>query len=125
MEEIEIVLGKGNIGNYCCTNISMADVFLQILPKLKEEYNAEAPTNSMFSNESSPAAVNFYEDDKLVATYKRDVIKTHFAKLTPFSDPVAIKTPVHNVITIYEKSFCDKVKTLSNNALDFCKLLNL
>ena len=34
MEEIEIALGKGNTGNYCCINISMADVFLQIVKTL-------------------------------------------------------------------------------------------
>lgn len=124
MEPFDVVLGKINDGNYCCTNISQADVFLMILPELKKKLNTKVPktTSPMYSNEMSPVAVNFYdENENLLATYKRETIVTHYSKLTPFSSPIAIKTPIHNVITIYDESFCDIVSELTHNVLNLIR----
>lgn len=75
MEPFDVVLGKTNDGNYCCTNIYQADVFLMILPELKKKLNTKAPEtmSPMYSNEMFPIAVNFYdENENLLATYKRE-----------------------------------------------------
>lgn len=124
MKPFDVVLGKTNDGNYCCTNISQADVFLMILPELKKRLNTKTPEtmSPMYSNEMSPIAVNFYDENKnLLAIYKREKIVTHYSRLTPFSSPIAIKTPMHNVITIYDEIFCDIVSELTHGALNLIR----
>lgn len=129
----EISLGNNSNGNmgYCCTNITKADLFLYIMPKLKECFKTELlqlKNNPKFSNEISPAAVNFYGDDgKIMATYKREVSKPMPVKLTPFSPITYINVAIHNVITFGDSSdrqkFIDKCKELSNGTIDFERMI--
>ena len=129
----EVVLGRSTPDNgYCCTNIGMADVFLMIMPKLKECFDSELlqlKNNPLYSNEMSPAAVTFKgSDGKTVATYRRESIRKMPAKLTPFGSVQYINVPVHNTVTFGDsrdtRKFIEKCKEFSNGVLDFDKYLN-
>ena len=118
-------------GGYCCTNISAADLFLQIMPKLKDEFKSELlqlKDRPQYSNELSPAAVNFYgSDDKIIATYKREVMRKIPTRLTPFSSVTYVPTVMHNVVSFGEsrdrQKFIDKCKELSHGVVDFEKYI--
>lgn len=118
-------------GGYCCTNISAADLFLQIMPKLKDVFKSELlqlKDRPQFSNELSPAAVNFYgSDGKIIATYKREVMRKIPTRLTPFSSVTYVPTVTHNVVSFADscdrQKFIDKCKELSNGVIDFDKYI--
>ena len=120
----EIALGKTSVG--CSFGVvTPADMFLGIMPKLKDILDTEVPKvlNPVYSNEMSPAAVKFMsKDGKLLALYRRDVAKKMYSKLTPFSAPSSYNTVVHNVVCVYDISFCGIVKELTNGALDMEKM---
>lgn len=128
-----IILGKENIGGaYCCTNIGVADVFLHIMPKLKECFKSkmlQLSNSPMYSNELSPAAVNFYgSDDKLIATYNREIITKRPFRYGPFPDNVTyVDTVIHNVVTFGDSCdkdlFVEKCRELSRGIVDFSKML--
>ena len=123
----EIVLGKclGG-GGYCCTNIGPADVFLLIMPKLKECFKsdmASVPNAPAWSNEMSPAVVEFYGDDgKVVATYRREVFVNVPIGASPSLSVGYANTAVHNVITFGDSEdvgkFVEKCRELSHGGLD-------
>lgn len=121
----DIVLGKNNEGNYCCTNITEADVFLSIVPKLKNIYETEVPVvlDQEMSNETSPIAIKFMKDGICSALYNREKIFVHYVKLTPFSDPSPIKTLAHNVLKIYDIGFLDNIYKITNKTLNLRKYL--
>lgn len=120
----EIALGKTSVG--CSFGVvTPADMFLGIMPKLKDILDTEVPKvlNPVYSNEMSPAAVKFMsKDGKLLALYRRDVVKKMYSRITQFSNPTSYDTIIHNVICIYDRSFCDIVKKLTNGALDIEKM---
>lgn len=120
----EITLGQTTNG---CLFGSMtpADLFLWIMPKLVEVFDTQVPKvmNPMYSNEMSPAAVKFLtKDGKLAALYRREVMRTQFSRLMPFSPPSSYKSVSHNVVCVYDMVFCEKVKELTNGAVDMVKL---
>lgn len=119
----EITLGQAT--NNFFSSMTPADLFLVIMPKLKEEFDTEVPkiANQVYSNELSPAAVKFMtKDGKLVALYRREVMRTQFSRLMPFSAPTSYNSVSHNVVCVYDTIFCDKVKEFTNGAIDMEKL---
>lgn len=129
-----VVLGKESIGGaYCCTSIGVADMFLYIMPKLKECFDSkmlQLSNSPKYSNELSPAAVKFFgSDGKLIATYNREVMIKMPFRYGPFQDNINyIDTIMHNVITFGDSCdkdlFVDKCKDLSNGTVDFYKILD-
>ena len=128
-----VVLGRENIGGaYCCTNIGVADVFLYIMPKLKEFFDSkmlQLSNSPRYSNELSPAAVNFYgSDGKLIVTYNREIVTKRPFKYGPLPEHVNyIDTVIHNVVTFGDSDdkdlFVGKCRELSNGVVDFAKML--
>lgn len=132
-QPIDVSLGKcfGD-GGYCCTNVSAADLFLRIMPQLNSLFKSELlqlKDNPKFSNELSPAAVNYYgSDNKIIATYKREVMRKIPTRLTPFAKSATyVPTVTHNVISFGDScdrdKFIEKCKELSNGVIDFDKYI--
>ena len=107
----EVSLGRRNDGGYVCTNISQADMFVWIMPKLCALFKNE--TMEVQINPGCPfpvyqTVVNFYgSDNEIVATYK---VGRH--------DSIVFGRSSDRLL------FTDKCRELSRGVLDFGKFVS-